>query len=97
MVKPAPSFCNEAVSRLVDMMHTNEASEGHDLPQSMVGPAETFTPLLSTEDVCALFRRSERSIRRWVKQGRLPAIRVGGAMFFDPADIRALNESRLKR
>lgn len=62
-----------------------------------VVPAASFTPLLSTEDVCALFGRTARSIRRWVAKGHLSTIRVGGAMFFEPEDIRALIATRLRQ
>ncbi|MGC9272047.1 helix-turn-helix domain-containing protein [Acidiphilium sp.] len=55
------------------------------------------SPLLTTEDVCALFRRTPRSIRRWVQVGHLRPIRVGAAIFFDPRQIEALIAETLRR
>lgn len=54
------------------------------------------TPLLQMSDVCALFGRTERSIRRWIVAGHLLPIRIGGAMFFEASDIRMLIERRLR-
>jgi len=55
------------------------------------------SPLLTTEDVCILFRRTPRSIRRWVQAGHLRPIRLGRAIFFDPDQIQALIAENLRR
>ena len=51
--------------------------------------------LLSSDDVEDLFNRSARTLRRWIRAGHLMPVRVGGALFFDPEDIRRLIAGRL--
>ena len=51
--------------------------------------------LLSSDDVEDLFNRSARTLRRWIRAGHLMPVRVGGALFFDPDDIRRLIAGRL--
>lgn len=44
-------------------------------------------PLLSSADVAALFRMSERAIRLWAAKGELPHMRtLGGGRLLYPAD-----------
>jgi len=38
--------------------------------------------LLSTQELCAVFRRSSRTIRQWCRGGKLTPVRVGRAVFF---------------
>ena len=52
--------------------------------------------LLSSADVGELFNRSVRTLRRWIRAGHLVPVRVGGALFFDPDDIRRLIAGRLR-
>ena len=59
--------------------------------------AENIEPLLATADLQRIFPRSDRTFRRWIAAGHLTPIRVGGAMFFHPADVRALIAKRLRR
>jgi len=68
-----------------------------DLPDDQeLPPTSTALPrLLSARDVGAIFGRGERSLRRWVRSGHLPAIRIGGALFFHPDDVSALLSSRV--
>jgi hypothetical protein len=58
-------------------------------------PATVLPRLLSIGDVAALFNRSARTLRRWIRLGHLAPVRVGGALFFDPDDIRRLIAGRL--
>lgn len=67
-----------------------------DCSGPLIQQQTSFTPLLDLSDVCALFGRTERSIRRWVSAGHLTPIRVGGAIFFEASDIRVLIEKRLR-
>ena len=59
--------------------------------------AEGIEPLLEIADLQRIFHRSDRTFRRWIAAGHLTPIRVGGAMFFHPADVRALIAKRLRR
>ncbi len=68
-----------------------------DSSVSALPSSAPHSPLLTTEDVCVLFRRTPRSIRRWVQAGHLRPIRVGGAIFFDPDQIQALITENLRR
>ena len=52
--------------------------------------------LLSVQDVRAVFNRSARTIRRWVKDGKLDPVRIGRAVFFRESDIRRLIEAELQ-
>ena len=69
-----------------------------DLPNDGGGQTfETIEPLLSIEDLRTAFGRSDRTLRRWIAVGHLKPIRIGGAVFFHPADIHALIAGRLRR
>jgi len=46
--------------------------------------------LLSSAAVAALFGRTPRTIRNWVRAGHLHPIKVGGAVFFRRADVERL-------
>ena len=59
--------------------------------------AEGIEPLLGIDDLCATFGRGDRTLRRWIAAGHLKPVRIGGAVFFHPADIRALIALRLRR
>lgn len=43
--------------------------------------------LLTTAEVARLFRRSTRTIRNWVRDGRLIPIQVGRSVYFSDAEI----------
>lgn len=48
------------------------------------------TPPLSSADVAALFRMSERAIRLWAAKGEIPHLRtLGGGRLLYPADAIA--------
>ncbi len=44
----------------------------------------------STRDVARIFGRTERTVRNWVRAGRLRPVRVGGSVFFTRATLDAL-------
>lgn len=46
-------------------------------------------PLLTTKEVAARLAVSEKTIRRLTKRGELPAVRVGGTVRYDPAEVRS--------
>lgn len=48
--------------------------------------------LLRAPEVAALLAISTRGVWRLRKSGRLPCVKVGGAVRFRPADVRALQQ-----
>lgn len=59
-------------------------SVGQDTPLSSV------SALMTVQEVALIFRRSDRTIRTWVRDGRLRPIRVGRSVFFRREDVEAL-------
>jgi excisionase family DNA binding protein len=54
-------------------------------------PVTAPEKLLTTGDVAALYRVDAKSVARWVKNGKLTAVRTpGGRLRFREAEIRAL-------
>lgn len=45
---------------------------------------------LTTEEVMALYRVSQRTVYRWKEQGKLHAMRAGRRLMFDPIEVEAL-------
>ena len=52
-------------------------------------PPEQFEPLLTLKQVAVVLGLSERSVRRIIQAGDLPAIRIGGSPRIRSADLRA--------
>jgi len=52
--------------------------------------------LLSTAEVAVRFNRSDRTIRRWVRQGHLTPVRVGGSLYFRADEVRRLAGAELE-
>lgn len=50
-------------------------------------PDITYRPLLTLQDVAGLLRIHERTIRRLVAARRMPCVRLGRTLRFDPSDI----------
>ena len=50
--------------------------------------------LLTVSEVCAVLRCHEKTLYQWVKKGSITAIRIGGKLKFDPADVAAFIASR---
>jgi len=50
--------------------------------------------LLTVSEVCGVLRCHEKTVYRWVKNGRLTAVRVGTRLKFDPADLASFIASR---
>jgi excisionase family DNA binding protein len=44
-------------------------------------------PLLTVSDVAQLFQVHERTVRRWVGEGKLTCVQVEGCVRFDPDDV----------
>ena len=50
---------------------------------------DRFLPeMFRTRDVCELLQVSEGTLRKWMKEGRIRFIRVGGTTRFQQTDIR---------
>lgn len=49
--------------------------------------------LLTLDEVRAILRKSERTVRRYVETGDLPAYRIGGELRFKPAEVDAFIEA----
>ena len=81
----------------------DDSDETADLPQSDSPPAnerpslDQQPQLLRTADVLAKFPITDRTLRRWVKRGRLPCVRVGRSQFFRAADVLALLEGDISK
>jgi len=52
------------------------------------------TKLLTVHDVASKLQVCEETIRRWVREDRLPSIRVGRLIRFDPKAIEEWIEVR---
>ena len=52
--------------------------------------------LLFTSDVQRVFNRSARTIRRWVKDGKLDPVHIGRSVFFREDDLRRLIAAELQ-
>lgn len=60
------------------------------------GP-DPISRLLSGPDVQRCFGRTERTLRRWARQGLLLPLRIGGSVFYRHEDITSLIENQLLR
>jgi len=48
---------------------------------------QTLTPLLTADEVADLLSISPKTIYAWAESGRLPCVRLGGRVRFDPGDL----------
>ena len=61
-----------------------EPARGQELPD-----------LLTMAEVAAIFRRQDRTIRRWISMGHLVPVRVGRALFFRADDVRRMVSTQM--
>ena len=47
----------------------------------------TTSALMDVREVASLLRVSTKTVRRWIDNGEVPSIRVGGTIRIDPADL----------
>jgi excisionase family DNA binding protein len=52
-------------------------------------PIVLARPLLSVRAVASKLSVSEKTVRRLIESGQLPAVRVGGQVRIDPAELEA--------
>lgn len=50
--------------------------------------------LWSAEQAAAFLHKAPSTIRKWVKQRRIPFVKIGGENLFDPASLREWAGSR---
>ena len=62
------------------------AVKGDELPE-----------LITVLDVASVFGRSERTVRRWIAKGSLPALTVGRSLFVRSEDVRGLITEGMSR
>ena len=53
--------------------------------------------LIAVSDVASVFGRSERTIRRWIANGSLPALTIGRSLFIRSDDVRSLIAEGMSR
>ncbi len=54
------------------------------------GVPDELPRLLTSAEVAATFRCTERTLRRWAAAGRLVPVRIGGTLRFHADDVRTL-------
>ncbi|WP_170506965.1 helix-turn-helix domain-containing protein [Ruegeria arenilitoris] len=57
-------------------------------------PISEDAAYLSVRDVAALFRISTKTVRRWIKSGKLPATQLGSDWRVARKDLHALAKQR---
>lgn len=57
---------------------------------AVISDMPEMSPLMTTREVAQLLRRTERTIRNWVRKGRLKPVRLGRAVYFRRVDIERL-------
>lgn len=50
-------------------------------------PRNENEPLMTVDDVAAKLRVSSKTVRNWVFRGKLPSVKLGGAVRFDRNEI----------
>lgn len=50
---------------------------GHTQPQQRQNEPEQRSPYLTVSEVAKLVKVTSKTVRQWIRAGRLPAIRVG--------------------
>ena len=68
----------------------------HDTAEELNASTAGLPELLSAAEVQAVFGRSSRTIRRWMRRNYLTPVRVGRSLFFRPDDIRRVISDELQ-
>ena len=58
--------------------------------------AAPIPALLTIADVSAIFRKSERTISRWLADGELPSLQLGHSVFVRSEDVSALISAKIE-
>ena len=62
----------------------------------MADPRNSLETLLTIEDVATLCRVSEKTVRRWITTGELPAAKLGAQWRIRPRDLELFIRERVK-
>ena len=62
----------------------------------MADPQNSPETLLKIEDVATLCRVSEKTVRRWIDAGDLPAAKLGAQWRIRPRDLELFIRERVK-
>jgi excisionase family DNA binding protein len=62
--------------------------------EAKITTAEAFEALWTAEDVASYLRASKSFVYKAAEDGRLPCLRIGSMMRFDPTTIRAFAQGR---
>lgn len=58
------------------------------------GQAAELRPLMTIPELAEICRVTESAVRQWVRLDRVPYLKAGGAVRFDPDEIHAWLRSR---
>jgi len=59
---------------------------------SSAGATRKIEPVLTVAETAARVERSPDTVRRWIREGRLPAQRQGGRQLIGDRDVRAIED-----
>lgn len=60
-------------------------------------PLKTIPTLMTVEDVASYLKVAVQSVYRWVSQEKIPHLKVGGSLRFDPNEIQEWLRNKPKR
>ncbi|WP_104182753.1 helix-turn-helix domain-containing protein [Mycobacterium avium] len=59
-----------------------------------IRPERPSNPFLTVSEVASHYRVTERTVHRWIREGKLRAVRVGGRRYrINKSDIEAFEEA----
>lgn len=79
-----------------DVPHPDDAADACPAAPNRF-PGSSLPRLLTAAEVAAVFRRSERALRDWVRRGHLVPVRIGRAVFFREEEVRALLNGQMRQ
>ena len=62
------------------------------IPIPTVGKSQAVPVLMDTEAICALLNVSEQTARRMMRNGDIPAVKIGRKWYVKGSDVMALFE-----
>jgi excisionase family DNA binding protein len=49
-----------------------------------------FPTLLKAKEVCSMFGISKPTLYEWMRNGKIPSVKIGARRFFDASDLEAI-------